>query len=95
MAGFFRFGVSMQVNIQSALQAALILGTLAFGYGALDNRVEDNTKDIARIELESKQKNEEFMKKFDSFISEQRALNRQIVQNTTNQGHILKKLDLN
>ncbi|MGR5294756.1 hypothetical protein ACPV5U_08620 [Vibrio mediterranei] len=84
----------MQVNIQSALQAVVILAGIAYGYGVLDNQVQDNTKEIVRVEQKVEKRNKEFMDKFDAFIVEQRLLNQQIVKNSTNQDRILKKLDL-
>lgn len=83
----------MNIKIQSALQAAVILATMAFGYGALENRVINNSRDIMRIEQESKAQNAEFIRRFDLFITEQRELNRQIVKISTNQAHILKKVN--
>lgn len=76
------------------MQAAVILATAIYGYGLLNSQVSSNTADIIRIEAEAKERNNEFIDKFDSFIKEQKELNRQIVRNTTNQTHILKKLEL-
>ena len=83
----------MKIDLKSVIQLLVILTSLAFGYGSLDRRVIENKEHIDRAERELIKRNEDFIENFNSFLTEQRTINRQIVEVTINQKHMISDIE--
>ncbi|MFL9806303.1 hypothetical protein AB6D40_022625 [Vibrio cyclitrophicus] len=83
----------MKIDLKSVIQLLVILTSLAFGYGSLDRRVIENKEHIDRAERELIKRNDDFIENFNSFLTEQRTINRQIVEVTINQKHMISDIE--